>query len=153
MLVAKRREADDRRPAPFQQIQGIGEVAVECLVVRDGYGEFAAPAARAPKPGRIRRGHFALGCQVEDFGGREKSLAGIKEVLAETRKATVKYLDSLSDQDLEMPVKFPTDWWEGLGLAELPLHEVFRNVAMHEWYHTGQLVSYLWSRGDDPYSW
>ena len=77
----------------------------------------------------------------------------VKEVLAETRQSTLQYLDSLSEKDLEVPVKFPTDWWEGLGLPELPLHEVLRNIAAHEWYHTGQLVSYLWSNGDDPYKW
>ena len=91
--------------------------------------------------------------EVENYGGREKSLSGMKDVLNEIRQATLSYLDTLSDQDLEMPVKFPTDWWEGLGLSELPLHEVFRNIAMHEWYHTGQLVSYLWSKGDDPDKW
>ena len=31
------------------------------------------------------------------------------------------------------------------------MHEVLRNIAAHEWYHTGQLVSYLWTRGEDPY--
>lgn len=91
--------------------------------------------------------------EVENYGGREKTLEGMKDVLTEARQSTLAYLDSLSDQNLEMPVKFPTDWWEGLGLAELPLHEVFRSIVMHEWYHTGQLISYLWSRADDPYTW
>src|SRR5258706_1501974 len=77
--------------------------------------------------------------EVENYGGREATLEGMKDVLNEARQATLAYLDSLSDKDLEAPVKFPTDWWEGLGQPELPLHEVFRSVAMHEWYHTGQL--------------
>ena len=91
--------------------------------------------------------------EVEEFGGREKSIEGYKEVFAETRRETLAYLDSLSESGLEAPVQFPTDWWEGCGLPEMPLHEVFRTIAMHEWYHTGQLVSYLWSRSDDPYKW
>ena len=62
-------------------------------------------------------------------------------------------MDSLSESELQSPVKFPTDWWEGLLQPELPMHECFRTIAYHEWYHTGQLVSYLWSRGDDPYDW
>jgi uncharacterized damage-inducible protein DinB len=91
--------------------------------------------------------------EVEDFGGREKTLVGLRSVLEATRQETLNYVHSLTDDDLESTVQFPTDWWEGLGLAELPLHEVIRNVAMHEWYHTGQLTSYLWSRGDDPTAW
>jgi uncharacterized damage-inducible protein DinB len=90
--------------------------------------------------------------EVQDFGGREASLEGMKELLRELRQATLDYIDSMSDDDLNAPVAFPTDWWEGLGQAEIPLHEVLRNVAAHEWYHTGQLVTYLWLRGDDPYS-
>src|SRR5258708_2711044 len=84
--------------------------------------------------------------EVENYGGREATLQGMKDVLKEARQATLAFLDSLSDKDLDAPVQFPTEWWEGLGLPELPLHEVFRSIAMHEWYHTGQLVSYLWAR-------
>ena len=91
--------------------------------------------------------------EVENYGGREATLQGMKDVLKEARQATLGYLDSLSEKDLESSIHFPTDWWEGLGQPELPLYEVFRNIAMHEWYHTGQLVSYLWARGDDPYTW
>ncbi len=91
--------------------------------------------------------------EIEDFGGRETTREGWLEVLKDTRKSTLDYLDSLSENDLEAPVRFPTDWWEGLGLPELPLHEIFRTIAMHEWYHTAQLVSYLWWKGDDPYKW
>ena len=80
-------------------------------------------------------------------------MEGLRDVLKEARLATLAFLDSLSEEDLEASVRFPTDWWEGLGLPELPLHEVLRNIAMHEWYHTGQLYSYLWSTGDDPDKW
>src|SRR5947208_3427091 len=68
--------------------------------------------------------------EVEDFGGRETTLDGMREVLSEIRQATLKYLDSLSEEELIAPVRFPTGWWEGLGLPELPLHEVFRSIAM-----------------------
>lgn len=91
--------------------------------------------------------------EIEEYGEREKTLAGMREVLAEYRKATFEFIDSQTESDLEKPVSFPTDWWEGMGLSEMPMHEVLRTLAMHEWYHTGQLYSYLWSRGDDPYKW
>jgi len=91
--------------------------------------------------------------EVEEYGGRENSVDGWKSVFQEARKETLSYMDSLSESELQSPVKFPTDWWEGLLQPELPMHECFRTIAYHEWYHTGQLVSYLWSRGDDPYDW
>lgn len=91
--------------------------------------------------------------EVEHFDGREKTLDGMRSVLREARQTTLAYIDSLSDEQLAAPVKFPPQWWEGLGLTELPFHEVITNIAMHEWYHTGQIYSYLWSTGDDPDKW
>ena len=91
--------------------------------------------------------------EIEEYGEREKTLAGMREVLAEYRKGTLEFIDSQSESDLEMAVSFPTDWWEGLGLPEMPMHEVLRTLAMHEWYHTGQLYAYRFSKGDDPYNW
>lgn len=89
--------------------------------------------------------------EVESFGPREESIAGWKEILAEIRTDTLAYIDSLADDELEAIVAFGEDWWEGLGLRQAPLHEVLRNIAAHEWYHTGQLYTYLWIRGTiDP---
>jgi len=87
--------------------------------------------------------------EVESFGPREKTIEGWKEIMRELRADTLAYLDAISESDLSKLVRFPEDWWEGLGQAELPLHEVLRNIAAHEWYHTGQLVSYLWFKADD----
>lgn len=89
--------------------------------------------------------------EVESFGEGERSIAGWNDVLGNLRRDTLLYLDSLSEADLEELVVFPEDWWERLYLRAVPMHEIFRNVAAHEWYHTGQLVSYLWSRGENPY--
>ncbi len=88
--------------------------------------------------------------EIEGFDGREATLEGLTSILQETRQETLDYVDSLSDAELQAPILFPEDWWEGLGLPELTMHEVFRNIAAHEWYHTGQLVSYLWMHGYDP---
>ena len=88
--------------------------------------------------------------EIEGFGERESYVEGWKGIFAETRAGTLKYLDSLSESDLEMLICFPTDWWEGVGLTELPFHEVFRSIAAHEWYHTAQLVAYLQMGGLSP---
>ncbi len=71
----------------------------------------------------------------------------------EIRQTTLSYLDSMSEAELEAPMACPQGWWEALRLTECPRSEVFRNIASHEWYHTGQLVIYRWMQGDDPYTW
>lgn len=87
--------------------------------------------------------------EIDAFGDRENSISGWVQILSEVRRDTLAYLDSLSDEDLDAIVRFPEqDWWEGLCLPAIPMHEVFRGIAAHEWYHTGQLVSYLLFRGD-----
>lgn len=81
------------------------------------------------------------------------SLTAMKDVLAHTRQSTLAYLDSLSPEELEIPVPFPERWFESLRQPTMARSEAFRSIAQHEWYHVGQLVSYLWSRSDDPYKW
>lgn len=88
--------------------------------------------------------------EVETFGEREKSIEGWRQIFAEIRSDTLSYLDSLSEGDLNKLVPFAEPWWEGLYLEAAPVHELLRNIASHEWYHTGQIVSYLWSIGIDP---
>ncbi|MGI8924177.1 MAG: DinB family protein [Fimbriimonadales bacterium] len=90
---------------------------------------------------------------ANEFGDRGLSLAGMKEALDEVRASTLVFMDSLAEEDLETPVPMPEGWFESLGQPEIQPSEVFRSLAQHEWYHVGQLVSYLWSRGDDPYKW
>lgn len=83
----------------------------------------------------------------------KQTLGEYKELLGKTREETLAYLDSLSVEDLQTEIPMPLEYSESLGLDEVPRSEVFRSIAQHEWYHVGQLVSYLWARGDDPYEW
>lgn len=82
-----------------------------------------------------------------------KSVGDWKETLHKQRAETLRYIDALSTDELEELVQFPSDWFEALQLPAVPLSEGIRSLAQHEWYHVGQLVSYMWSRSDDPYSW
>jgi len=91
--------------------------------------------------------------EAEDFGGLENSLDGLKQALRDTRKETLDLIEGKSENELRAPIPMPERWFESLKLPEVPLEEVIRSIAAHEWYHTGQLVSYLWARGDDPYKW
>ena len=87
------------------------------------------------------------------FDPETTSLDQMRAALNAIRSTTLAYIDSMTEAELEMPVYSPEDWWEALRLTECPRSEVLRNIAAHEWYHTGQLIIYRWMRGDDPYSW
>lgn len=91
--------------------------------------------------------------EAMDFGARSNTLTGLVSVLADVRTGTLAYLDSLTVDQLTTPRPFPHGWFESLRMDAVPLEEPIRSLAQHEWYHVGQLVSYLWSRGDDPYKW
>ncbi len=85
--------------------------------------------------------------------GNFESLDNLKKRMTEVRSETLAFLNSLTADQLYEDANIPNEWNESLGLSQMPRGEVFRSIAQHEAYHTGQLVSYLWSRGDDPYSW
>ena len=87
------------------------------------------------------------------FDEESASLEEIKSKIASLRKATFMYIDSLTESELHRLHPAPEGWWEALRLTECPVHEILRNISAHEWYHTGQLLVYLWSRGDDPETW
>ncbi len=91
--------------------------------------------------------------EAEDLGASGDTLAGLQSWLEATRQQTLDYVKSLSQEELEAAVPVPPRSWEAMGQGAVPRIEVLRSVAIHESYHTGQLVSYLWMRGDDPYQW
>jgi uncharacterized damage-inducible protein DinB len=82
-----------------------------------------------------------------------KSVSGLIEKLTEIRNQTLRLLDSIDDGALNAPAETSTDFADWLELHPVPVSEVFRFLARHESYHCGQLVSYLWARGNNPYDW
>lgn len=81
--------------------------------------------------------------------------SGLEELLAaltDVRARTLEYLETLSEADLAAEVTLP-QWYGAYWPKPCPRGEHFRNIAEHEFYHAGQLISYLWARGDDPYQW
>ena len=88
-----------------------------------------------------------------DAFDKTADLKEIKAAFESLRAETLAYIDSLSEAELEEPISSPEGWWEAMGLTRCPRSEVLRNIAAHEWYHAGQLITYLWLRGDNPYVW
>jgi uncharacterized damage-inducible protein DinB len=85
--------------------------------------------------------------------GDTNSLDDLRQATLEFRRQTLEYLDSLTEAQLAEEVQFGAGWLGSLGLPTIPRSEVFLNIADHEWYHVGQLTSYLWAHGDNPYVW
>lgn len=69
--------------------------------------------------------------------------------LASVRNETLAYLKDTGEQQLETPVKTPWDHYFGTTATEP--EEMVRWIAMHEYYHLGQIISYRWILGDNPY--
>lgn len=83
-----------------------------------------------------------------------KTVEGLIAKLNEERNETLAYLDSLDEAGVNaMAQDFSDGFLNWLDLNPCPVAELLRFIARHESYHAGQLVSYLWARGDDPYKW
>ena len=81
------------------------------------------------------------------------SIDNLRQAAQNFRRQTLEYLDSFTESELAEEVPYGAGWLGSLGLTTIPRSEVFLNIADHEWYHVGQLTSYLWARGDNPYKW
>ena len=71
------------------------------------------------------------------------TLAEMRSVFDGLRHQTLRYIDSFDEEGLEDLVSSPEKWWEALRLEACPRSEILRNIAAHEWYHTGQLIVYV----------
>lgn len=62
----------------------------------------------------------------------------------------VEFLSGQTDADFDrfLDVK---DWEWFFGTSQIEPDEMVRWVARHEYYHLGQIVTYNWMRGLDPY--
>lgn len=89
----------------------------------------------------------------DEEGETPATVAGWRALFDSVRATTYAYIDSHSEEDMEANVSNPEGWWEALRIPECPKSEIFRNIAAHEWYHTAQLTTYLWIRGDNPNAW
>jgi uncharacterized damage-inducible protein DinB len=94
--------------------------------------------------------------QLLDWTAEDKALAAapdpasLMKLLDEIRTETVQYLQSVSEDTLEMPIDVHPDWHQYMG-PRLEPEEFVRWISRHEYYHLGQIVSYLWIQGNDPY--
>ncbi len=101
----------------------------------------------------LRENHAISDSEAAEMIGDSGNLDNLRGALLTFRQQTLAYLDSLSETELAEEIAFKGGWFGSLMLSTVPRAEIFVNLAEHEWYHVGQLTSYLWSRGDNPYHW
>ena len=82
-----------------------------------------------------------------------KTVAGLIKELKNVRANTLDALTQLTEDQLHEPATISEGFAKYLELEAVPKGELFRFIVRHEAYHTGQLASYLWARGDNPYNW
>jgi uncharacterized damage-inducible protein DinB len=79
----------------------------------------------------------------------------VLEAMGQVREETLTYLNACSEEQLQTPVPLPDVCPPGEGPEywEPPVEpaEVIRWIARHEYYHLGQIISYRWILGDNPY--
>ena len=81
------------------------------------------------------------------------STSDLVEKLGDVRQTTLAFLASLNEDKLNSEAEVSDDSKKYMELTVVPVGEMIRYIVRHEAYHTGQLVSYLWARGNDPYTW
>jgi uncharacterized damage-inducible protein DinB len=78
------------------------------------------------------------------------SIAAVLRDLEVVRTETKAYLETASEEKMQTPIAVPAEWQQYWGL-QLEPEEALRWVTMHEYYHLGQIISYRWIQGHNPY--
>ena len=100
----------------------------------------------------LKDGKLLTDDELSAIANEESDLDQLLDALKSVREQTLQYLNSLDEAELIADVTLP-QWYGAYWPKSGPRAEHFRNVAEHEFYHVGQLMSYLWARGDNPYDW
>jgi hypothetical protein len=80
------------------------------------------------------------------------SMAELLASVDAIRQGTFAYLADADEVSLKTPITIPENWAGFLGARELEPEELIRWIGRHEYYHLGQIVSYRWAQGNDPYA-
>jgi uncharacterized damage-inducible protein DinB len=116
--------------SPKDLLQEIGTMERVCMTV----------AAGRPKPDWEK----AVTWSGNDAGTTLKDLEKI-------RAETVSFLKPATDEQLVRSIPVPESWRQYFKEPTVEPEELVRWVARHEYYHLGQLITYRWLLGYNPY--
>jgi hypothetical protein len=77
--------------------------------------------------------------------------ASIMKDLEAVRNDTLAYLRDATEEQLQTAQPVPDEWRQYFPEDAIEPEEMIRWVSKHEYYHLGQLISYRWILGDNPY--
>lgn len=78
--------------------------------------------------------------------------ASLLKALEAVRTDTLSYLAVCDEERLQTPIPLPVEWCGAFGdVKEIEREELFREIARHEYYHLGQIITYRWLQGHNPY--
>lgn len=80
-------------------------------------------------------------------------VSDLMQQLDSSRASTLAALEEAGDEGLSRELKVSDGFRSYLGLEVVTVGDLFYHIVRHESYHSGQLHSYLWARGDNPYEW
>jgi uncharacterized damage-inducible protein DinB len=143
-----------------------GELRKELALVKPENFEWAPePSMKSYKALLLEIGTMEKLCagwmadkKMEGWGEAETSLGwdgtDVESLLAsleKVREKTLAYLESCTEEQLQTPIDMPVEWHQYMGPTVEP-EELVRWICRHEYYHLGQVVSYLWIQGHNPYA-
>ena len=101
----------------------------------------------------LREGKTLTHAEAEAQLSHELTVASYQKMLADVRAETKAYIETLSEEDLAETVEASNPWYASFGMEAVPRYDALTSIALHESYHVAQLITYAWTRGDDPYQW
>lgn len=81
------------------------------------------------------------------------SMTAMIAELDRVRAQTLAEVDRRATSGIDEVIDVNAGFRAYLGLEQVTAADLFIHIARHESYHVGQIVSYLWAAGDDPYTW
>ena len=97
----------------------------------------------------LKEGRKLTDAEVDAIVGDPQNLDTLLNALTKVRKSTLDCLNSFSDKELAEAPTSIEQWFGTLWAPGMPRSEHFLNIAEHEYYHTAQLITYLWCNGDE----
>lgn len=79
------------------------------------------------------------------------TFAALLETMDAVQSSLTAYLQGAEDDELRSTLPMPEEWVGFFETHRIEREELVRWVCRHEYYHLGQIVTYRWIQGHNPY--